>query len=438
MFKLSPLKLAGVVSCALLAGACSSDKVLPEGKRISVLDQAALVKPDVVNGASQIKIPTAQENSEWLQNDKDAQHLIGNLKADVTFRKQWKSDFGKGSSKRDFLLAKPVVSGNYVYMLDVAGRLSAFNLNDGKEVWSVKLQSDNRYAKDTSFKGMGLAVDGGVVYVVTGFGDVVALNSEKGEKLWSNNLHTPLRIAPVVAAGKVFVQSVDNKFYALDAKNGETLWDYDIAMESTTSVGGASASYHKGLDVVITGFSNGEIQAFNASFGTPLWSDVLVANRRAYSSTFLPTIKASPIIDGENVYVLGSSDVLASIDIRNGIRNWEKEIGGVNTPLLVENVLYVVTKDNDLAAVNKNNGNVLWSTGIDLGKKSSGVSVYAPLMLNGKLAVAVSDGRVFVYDAKTGQKTDTIDLDEKLNSAPIVARGYVIFATSNAKLVVYK
>ena len=438
MLKPKSLKLWGIVALTALIGACSSDKVLPEGKRISVLDQVALIKPDVANGKAQIKIPAAERNTEWLQNEKNAQHLIGNIAAGLNFQKQWKTDFGKGNSKREFLLGKPIVANGTVYMVDAAGKVSAFDLKNGKEIWNVKIQPENKRAKDTAIKGVGLAMADNIIYIVTGFGYVIALNSDKGEKLWESNLETPLRIAPTADDGKLFVQSIDNKFFALNAKTGEVLWDYDIAMESTTVVGGASAAYHKGFDVVITGFSNGEIQSFSASFGTPLWSDVLVDNRRAYSSTFLHAIKASPIVEGEKVYVLGSSDVLACIDIRTGARKWEKEIGGVNTPLLAENVLYVVTKDKDLAAINKDNGDVLWSTGIDLGKKASSLAVFEPLMINDKLVLTVSDGRVFIYDAKTGTKTEEFDLDEKFNAAPIAAGGYLIFTTSNAKLIAYK
>ena len=188
--------------------------------------------------------------------------------------------------------------------------------------------------------------------------------------------------------------------------------------------------------MVIAGFSNGEIQAFNASLGTPLWSDILISNHRAYSSTYLYTIKSSPIIDGEKVYVLGSSNVLAALDIRSGERLWEKAIGGTQTPLLVADTLYLVDNNNQLIAINKNNGDLLWSTNIDMTDKEA--IAYAPLMLDGTLVVALSDGYVHTYDAKNGKPLNSIDLDENLNSSPISAEGYIIFTTANAKVLVYK
>ncbi|MBQ4400098.1 MAG: hypothetical protein II830_02240, partial [Alphaproteobacteria bacterium] len=60
------------------------------------------------------------------------------------------------------------------------------------------------------------------------------------------------------------------------------------------------------------------------------------------------------------------------------------------------------------------------------------------VLLNNKLVLPLSNGRVLVYNPKNGQKTDLIDLDENLNSAPIVAQGYIIFVTAKAKLLAYK
>ncbi|MBR1600433.1 MAG: PQQ-binding-like beta-propeller repeat protein [Alphaproteobacteria bacterium] len=423
---------------ALILGGCSSDKEIPQGKRISVLEQASSIKPDVSNGDQLVKIAEPETNVGWWQNDYNAQHIIPHVNTGTDFNKQWTSNFGKGRSKREILLAKPLINAGYVYTLDAEGLLSAYNIKDGENIWRMELISENSNIADTALKGAGVATDGKIIYVTTGFGSVVAVKAKDGAKVWENSLKTPLRIAPVIAAGKVLVQSADNRFFALDAQTGEILWDYDIAMENTTVVGGASAAYCPKLDVIISGFSGGEIQAFNASLGTPLWEDNAVSNRQAYSSTFLHSIKASPVVEDETAYILGNADVLAALDIRSGNRNWEKEIGGVNTPLLSGNTLFVVSNDNDLLAINKANGDILWSTSIELGGKVNEVTPFSPILMNNQLVLALSNGRINVYNPKNGQKVNMIDLDEDLNSAPVVADGYIVFTTAKAKLLVYK
>ncbi len=426
----------GCLVSVLILGACTK-KELPVGTRISVLTESTAIKPDVSNGSSYIKIAETS-SPDWLQKEANSRHVMPNAGVGTDFVKKWKSDFGTGSSKREVLMARPLVKGNVVYTLDAEARLSAFNLANGENIWQVELEPENNNAGDMALKGVGLAIEADTIYITTGFGVVVAAQLMDGAKIWEKNLGMPLRIAPTVAAGKVFVQSADNHFFALSTDTGEVLWDYDIAMENTTLMGGAMAAYSKKHDMVITGFSNGEAQAFGANIGTPLWSTDLVENSYAYSSTYLHTIKASPVIDGNTVYLLGSADVFTAVDMRTGAPKWQKKIGGVTTPLLSGNTLFVVNNSNELIAVDKEKGNVLWATAIDLGKKASKITVHGPVMMNNLLVVALSDGNVLTYNPKTGEQVGKVDLDEDLNAAPIAAGGYIIFTTANAKIVAYQ
>ena len=432
-----PVFLVGLTAATALLSACSSNKDIPQGKRIAVLEQSSELRTE---GRSDIKIqvPAVSAVNTWYQRGYNAQHVTPNIRVGTDFTKQWKADFGKGSSKREFLISQPLVNQNTVYTLDAGGLLRAFKLQDGETVWATELKSQNKYVRDTSMKGVGIAMDGQNIYAVTGYGVVFAVRAKDGAVQWEKDLQIPLRTAPVLANGKLFIQSSENKFWSLDRRSGEILWDYDIALENTTMVGGAPAAYCADLDIIVAGFSNGELQAFNASLGSALWSDMLIANRQAYSSTFLHTIQAAPVVEGERVYALGNSDVLTAIDVRTGTRLWEREIGGSQTPLLSGNVLYVVSDKNHLVAVAKDSGAVLWTTPIEHEGKASDVTVFAPIMLDGRLIVALSNGQVLSFDPRSGRQINAINLKEKLNSAPIAANGYILFTTSNAKLIAYK
>ena len=100
--------------------------------------------------------------------------------------------------------------------------------------------------------------------------------------------------------------------------------------------------------------------------------------------------------------------------------------------------MFVVTNNNELAAINKENGDVLWATALDLGKKASKITVHAPVIFNNLLIVALSDGNVLTYNPQTGKQTNKVDINEDLNAAPIAAGDYIIFTTSNAKIIAYK
>ena len=53
--------------------------------------------------------------------------------------------------------------------------------------------------------GGGIAASGGVLYVTTGFGEVFALDPRSGGTIWQETLEAPIRAAPTVQDGRVFV-----------------------------------------------------------------------------------------------------------------------------------------------------------------------------------------------------------------------------------------
>lgn len=173
-------------------------------------------------------------------------------------------------------------------------------------------------------KGAGLAEFNKKIYATTGFGGVFCLDMTTGKELWRKDYEAPIRIAPTVGANRVFVQTFDNTLIALNAESGEEIWKITNDFENTTLVGGASPAYNPDLDVVIAAFSNGELRAFKASTGTPLWVDLLVSKKRTNSLSNITAIKANPVIDGDRVYAVGYNSILAAIDLRTGARVWEK------------------------------------------------------------------------------------------------------------------
>jgi outer membrane protein assembly factor BamB len=70
------------------------------------------------------------------------------------------------------------------------------------------------------------AVVNGVVYVGSIDNNVYALNARTGAKLWSYTTAMEVYSSPAVANGVVYVGSADNNVYALNARTGAKLWSY--------------------------------------------------------------------------------------------------------------------------------------------------------------------------------------------------------------------
>ena len=61
------------------------------------------------------------------------------------------------------------------------------------------------------------------------FGRVQAINLETGEMVWGfREVVPPVSATLSTAGGVVFVGTLDNRFVALDDKNGEMLWEEEL------------------------------------------------------------------------------------------------------------------------------------------------------------------------------------------------------------------
>lgn len=443
MYSVAYKRLLLVSVCVMLTacGLFGKDKINLEGERIPVLDGQTSIQPDYAPEEVKIVLPKPILNKSWSQSGGNSEHAMGHLLTNHKLKEKWDAGFGEGASHRDFLIAAPVIANKVVFAIDSDGIVSAHRLDSGKQIWKKRLKPLNKEDKSVAMKGAGLAVMDKKVYATTGFGGVFALDMVTGKKIWRYDSETPIRIAPTVANNKIIIQTMDNLLITLDANDGQEIWRYKSPLEATTLVGGASPAYSPNQDVIIAAFSNGELRAFKASTGSPLWSDILVSRKRTNSLANINTIKANPVIDNDRIYAIGNNNVLVAIDLRSGARIWEREIGSTNQPWVAGKYLFVLSNELDLFAIENANGKIVWNTKIPTGEDVDakvGVFASGPILTDNRLLVTTSNGYAFAISPYTGKILSFISTDDGVELPPVVANGVTILTTNDAELLAYR
>ena len=433
------LKAKKILPLCLMAAlaACASKKDIPQGKRISVIDAPALSEQNFSKKDFVLSKATTLE--KWTQLGSNERHLNQNLSLSPEPQKVWTIDFGSGSSKRNLLLAAPVVQNGIIYTQDVSGTVRAFSIESGKQIFKQKLLPLNKNDAESGLNGVGLALGAKNLYALTGFGGVFALNATNGNTSWRQDLGKPIRTQPTVSNGILYVETIDNQFVALNAATGSELWRYNISAEDTVYAGGVSPAVDETKQIVITAFSNGELQAFNTKIGYSVWSQNLINTRFAPSA--IHALKASPVIDEHIVYAAGSNDQTIAADVETGEIIWQVPVGGMSSPLVDKEVIFLVTNSYELLALDKKTGRILWQTPLldDMSHKDRHtVHIFSPLLLNGKLLVATSNGWLLHFNPKDGTFLSEDYAGEDLAVGPIVVDGHLILTTKNAKLIGFK
>ena len=332
------------------------------------------------------------------------------------------------------LLTPPIVAEGKVFVMDVDSQVSAINAANGDVIWEYdsKVPDDD----DEAFGG-GIAYENGVLFVSTGFADIISLDAETGKERWRKRLSGPMRAAPTVADGRVFVVTIDNQLFVLSGATGDRLWSHAGFSEIARLLGAASPAV--GTGTVIVPYSSGEIFALRVENGRPLWSDNLSSSQRLDALSTLADIRGMPVVDRGLVYAISHSGRMVAIDLRSGTRVWEKSIGGVEMPWIAGEFIYLLTNESQLVCLTRRGGRVRWVRDLpqyeDSDDKDDPIKWSGPTLAGDRLVITGSHGEAWSVSPYTGKVLGRLDLSEEVFLPPIVADSTLYFLTEDGDLI---
>ena len=331
------------------------------GKRISVMLHESNLNPDPAVADKPLLLPAPSPNDTWPQSGGFPNHAMHHIEVGDPLAEAWSSSIGAGSSDEERFVSSPVVADGKVFAMDSETNVSALDAATGDKVWHVELTPDE---EDDGHIGGGVAYYKGRIYATTGFAHVVALDATTGAEIWRQKILSPMRAAPTVRGGRVFVPTLDNRLFALSAEDGSNLWTYEGVAEAAAILGSASPAVDSG--VVVVPLSSGELIALKVENGRQLWVQSLSAGRRTDAVSELSHIRGRPVIDRGLVFAISHGNLVAAIDLRTGRRVWTREIGGIESPWVAGDFVFVLTNDGALTALSRTKGEIYWVTELPL------------------------------------------------------------------------
>jgi len=463
---------------AALASCASARRILPfglgqddtpqatasAGERVSILSFEQTLTPSAALSGRDFFVPGPVAITAWPMAGGTAENSVDHSIAAVNFEIAWRRGIGRGSSRTTQVMAPPVAADGRIYVMDGESTVTAVDAGTGEVVWRRNVRPDGREAAggvavfglpvpvvgsgggalEGGFGG-GLAFSGGRLFVASGYRTVSALNATNGEVVWTQPVDVPIHSAPTVAGGRVLVIDVDNQIIALNAQTGEQNWSYRGIVEPARVMRASSPAISG--DTVIAPFSSGEVVALRASNGQPVWNQVLSRTSRTSALSEIRDIAGRPVISRGFVYAVGHSGVMQAMDIRTGQPRWSVPIAGVNAPLPVGDVVYVVSKNGELTVVNRDTGAVYWTRNLNEGRvrQEGGFLGFwdrtvrpewsGPILASNRLVLVNSEGEAVAFDPKTGAPMATLRLGSAAYLAPIAYNGALYVLTDNGDLV---
>lgn len=423
------------ISPLLILSGCAHDNPPLTGDRLPVLKTNENLKPDASLEDYKIEMSEPILTNEWAQSSMIASHLLPHFQLNSNLSISWTKNIGTGSSHNRKLLSTPIISNNIIYTLDSYGKVSALKTNNGASIWHFNTKPSK---EEVPVANGGLAADANKIFVATGFAQIIALDAQTGKKLWHQDVSAPIRSAPTVSDGRVFVVTIDNTLFALSQEKGDILWTHAGMTEYAGLLGGASPAIVN--DLIVAPFSSGEILGIKVESGHPLWGDALTSLRRTDSVSSISTIKGNPVIDHQMVFVIGHGNRMFAFNSKTGEQIWEKHIGGLHTPLPHNDVLFVVTNDHQLICLKKETGQIIWVEPLQKTTSKSGPLIHwsGPILAQNKLYLTNSLGNLVSFSPITGKFIDSIHFKENFQMPPVIADKTMYLLAESGKLYALK
>lgn len=428
--------LALLAGCGIIGGKKGGPKTPVLGERVSILSNERGVEQDLTIADTPVSLPEPTVNDQWSQPGGSPAKAMGHLSLGGSPAQMWTTSI-EGSTPKARLASAPVVAGGKLYVIDAGAHVLAFDATSGGKLWQTALPSEGN---GRALFGGGVSIVDNRLYASTGIGDVAALDAANGTVLWKVRPGGPLRGAPTLANGHVYVMGQDNQIFALNQTDGAVQWT-DSGTLQTTGVFGVAAPA-AGQGTVIAGYSSGEITAYRYENGRTLWGDALSRTSISTAVATLTDIDANPVIDRGRVFAIGQGGRMASYELTSGQRLWEINIAGISSPWVAGDWVFVVTSDARLLCVSRATGAIRWISQLrryeNEEKKNKAIRWTGPVLAGGRLILVSTRGEMVYADPSTGAVQSTIDMDRSMSLSPVVANNMLYILADDGRLTAFR
>ncbi len=354
-------------------------------------------------------------------NKPDKPLPLVDFKQQFAVKRVWSASVGNGQPKLKLGLA-PVVDGQHVYLANGKGTVLALDAKTGKHQWEQHIK-----AKLSGGPGAGA----GLVMLGTSSGAIIALDAATGAQRWRTQLNSEILSAPVASGDLVAVRTVDGKLFGLSASDGQQRWVADQQVPRLT-LRGTSAPIIAG-DYVIAGFDNGRLMAVTLTGGTTAW-DVAVSQARGSSELQrLIDIDGPPVVDLDELYVVGFQGHVARLSRDTGREIWSHELSSFRGLALDPVGVVVSTAEGEVVKLDRAGGSERWR---QKGLLRHGLT--RPAVLGESVVVGDAQGNLHWLSTEKGEFQARVKAGGPLSSAPLVVDDMLIVQTDKGGIEAWR
>ncbi len=357
---------------------------------------------------------------DWFAEEDNSEPPAELVEMDSTVatRVLWSTSISDGADEQRVKLV-PFIENDRIYAASRNGEVRALDAATGRTLWSVDT--------DMEISG-GPGAGEGLVLIGTSNGEVVALDQSEGAEKWRARVSSEVLSVPKIARGVVVVHTIDGKLFGLDAQTGTQQWLYDRSIPVLT-LHGSSSPVIVG-DRVICGLASGKLVMLNLQNGELLWEITVAAPSGRSELERMVDIDGDPLVIDDLVYVVTYQGEMAAVSIETGVVLWRRKLSSYAGMGADYSQIYVSDETDHVLAVDPGNGSALWKN-----KKLQYRKLTAPVVLGGYILVGDFEGYLHFLSREDGRLEGRVRIAKSaISTQPIVIDGIVYIYADGGEL----
>jgi outer membrane protein assembly factor BamB len=229
--------------------------------------------------------------------------------------------------------------------------------------------------------------------------------------IWVRTGDSLLEFPPSLSGDHIFQLADDGVLSAINIHTGHTFWQRRVGSLSASTPAAVGSTVYATLLARSDGVQKGEIVALAYATGRILWSRALPS----------PS-ESSPLVDDGHVFFGSQNGTVYALDAHNGDVVWTYHASGAvkASPTLADGILYFGDYSGHIQAISEQTGRRLWDSGSGGALLGSGTFYSTAAVMYGRVFLGNTDGRVYAYDAFTGQLDWAVQTGAYIYASPAI------------------
>ena len=380
-----------------------------------------------INKEFNFKINNPIYNKEWKDIFYSQSNNFDNFKYNNVNELSFKSQKISKYTINDYLLYE---KDNIIFS-DEQGNIIIFSIDESKII-----NKYNFYKKQYKNikKELNLIIENNVIYVSDNFGYLYAFDYIKNKILWAKNYKTPFRSNLKIKNNKIITANQNNDLYFFDKLTGDAL----RLIPTEENLVKNEFINNLSLNDKYTLFLNtyGSLYAINNEEMKIAWFINLNKSLDLNPSNLF---KGNQIVHQKEKIIVNANENTYVLDINSGSILFKLNLSSKIKPIIMNEYLFLISKNNLLISFNLKNGKIIYSHNINdeiskfLKIKKKTVDCKNLIMVNGKLFVFLTSSYVLKFNIK-GNLESVIKLPRKINSFPIFINGSFLYLDKKNKI----